>query len=55
MRRIEPANRLSVAGQTVAAQPTIARGNEEIWPLAVLLTLVLVCAEWLVYNLKVRL
>jgi hypothetical protein len=39
----------------VAAQEQmIQRANVPLWPPLVLAALVLVCLEWLAYNLKVR-
>jgi hypothetical protein len=32
----------------------VQRANVPLWPLLVLAALVLVCLEWLAYNLKVR-
>jgi len=53
--RIEPRQKIELAGVVVAAQREgVQRANMPLWPLLVLTALVLVCVEWLAYNLKVR-
>ena len=53
--RIEPQEKIELAGVTVAAQEQgVQRANVPLWPLLVLAALVFVCLEWLAYNLKVR-
>lgn len=53
--RIEPRRDISLSSVTVAAQEQgVQRANVPLWPVLVLAALVLVCAEWLAYNLKVR-
>jgi hypothetical protein len=51
---IEPRKEVVLAGQTVQAQQSVARANLPVWPWLVGLALILACAEWLAYNLKVR-
>jgi len=51
---IEPRKEIVLAGQTVQAQQSVARANLPVWPWLVGLALMLACAEWLAYNLKVR-
>lgn len=52
--RIEPSAALRLLGQSVAAQPSVAKGAVELAPWLVLLALALVCLEWFVYKRKVR-
>ena len=52
---IRPRREIVVSGQTVAARPAGAAANQEIWPYLAALALLIVCVEWVVYNLKVRL
>ncbi len=53
--RIEPRKEIKFSSVAVAAQEQmVQRANVPLWPLLVLAALVLVCLEWLAYNLKVR-
>jgi len=53
--RIEPRAKIELAGVELAAQEQgVQRANMPLWPLLVLAALVLVCVEWLAYNLKIR-
>jgi len=53
--RIEPRDQIQFSSVTVAAaDETPQRANLPLWPLLVLAALVLVCLEWLAYNLRVR-
>jgi hypothetical protein len=53
---IEPAHQVNLMGQTVQAQEGGARlANLELWPFLAALALLLVCAEWLIYNAKAKL
>jgi len=53
--RIEPEKKIEFSRVTVAAEEqAVQRANVPLWPLLVLAALVLVCLEWLAYNLKVR-
>ena len=52
--RIEPSAEIRLLGQSVAAQPSVAKGAVELAPWLVLLALALVCLEWFVYKRKVR-
>ncbi len=53
--RIEPRDRIEFAGVAVAAQEQgVQQANVPMWPLLVLAALVFVCAEWLAYNLRIR-
>ncbi|MBN1362325.1 MAG: VWA domain-containing protein [Sedimentisphaerales bacterium] len=53
--RVEPQQEITFTSTTVeAAQQGVRRANVPLWPLLVLAALVLVCVEWLAYNLKVR-
>jgi len=52
---IAPAQQLTFSGQVVPAQTATSQANRELWPLLAAVTLLLVCLEWVVYNLKVRL
>ncbi len=53
--RIEPQKEIKFSSVTVAAQEQmVQRANVPLWPLLVLAALVVVCLEWLAYNLKVR-
>jgi hypothetical protein len=53
--RIEPQNEIKLSSVTIAAQEQLVqRANVPLWPLLVLAALVLVCLEWLAYNLRVR-
>jgi hypothetical protein len=53
--RIEPRDRIEFAGAVVVAQEQgVQRANMPLWPLLVLAALVLICVEWLAYNLKIR-
>ncbi len=53
--RIEPQDKIKFSSVAVAAQEQmIQRANVPLWPPLVLAALVLVCLEWLAYNLKVR-
>jgi hypothetical protein len=53
--RIEPQKEIAFSSVVVAAESHgVQRANTPLWPLLVLAALVLACAEWLAYNLKVR-
>jgi hypothetical protein len=53
--RIEPRDQIKFSSVTIAAQDQmVQRANVLLWPLLVLAALVLVCLEWLAYNLRVR-
>jgi hypothetical protein len=53
--RIEPQQEIEFSSVTVAAEEqAVQRANVPLWPLLVLAALVVVCLEWLAYNLKVR-
>ena len=53
--RIEPQDEIKFSGVAIAAQEQLLqRANVPLWPLLVLAALVLVCLEWLAYNLRVR-
>jgi len=53
--RIEPQDQIKFSSVAVAAQEQmVQRANVPLWPLLVLAALVVVCLEWLAYNLKVR-
>jgi len=53
--RIEPQDEIKFSSVTIAAQEQVVqRANVPLWPLLVLAALVLVCLEWLAYNLRVR-
>jgi hypothetical protein len=53
--RVEPQDEIKFSSVAVAAQEQmIQRANVPLWPPLVLAALVLVCLEWLAYNLKVR-
>ena len=53
--RIEPQDQIKFSGVTIAAQDQmVQRANVPLWPMLVLAALVLVCLEWLAYNLRVR-
>ncbi len=53
--RIEPQREIVFSGVILAAQEQgVRRANVTLWPSLVLAALVLVCAEWLAYNLKAR-
>jgi len=53
--RIEPQKEIEFSSVTVAAEEQVVqRANVPLWPLLVLVVLVLVCLEWLAYNLRVR-
>jgi len=52
---IEPREKIELADAVVAAEKEgVQRANMPLWPLLALVALVLVCVEWLAYNLKVR-
>jgi hypothetical protein len=52
---IEPQDQIKFSSVTVAAQEQmVQRANVPLWPLLVLVALLLVCLEWLAYNLRVR-
>ncbi len=52
---VEPARELTLSGTQVKAQErALSRSNLPLWPFLVGLALLLVCLEWIVYNLKVR-
>ncbi len=52
---IAPKDQLSLVGQEIkASESTVKRFNMPIWPYIVAIVLLLVCAEWLVYNSKIR-
>jgi hypothetical protein len=54
--RIAPAETIELSGERITAGAgDDALANRDLWPLLVLVTLALVCVEWLVYNSKVRL
>ncbi|MCU0917372.1 MAG: VWA domain-containing protein [Planctomycetes bacterium] len=53
--RIEPRDEIQFSSVTVAAEDRVLqRANVPLWPVLVLAALVLVCLEWLAYNLRVR-
>ena len=53
---IEPAHQVNLVGQTVQAQDAgKALANLELWPYLAALALLLVCAEWLIYNARAKL
>ncbi len=53
--RIQPQEKIEFSSVTVTAEErTIQRANVPVWPFLVLAALLLVCLEWLAYNLKVR-
>ena len=53
---IAPRQEIVVSGQAVAARASASgSANREIWPYLIAFALLVVCVEWLVYNLKVRL
>ena len=53
--RIEPQKEISFSSVTIAAEERATqRANVPLWPVLALIVLLLVCLEWLVYNLKVR-
>jgi len=53
--RIQPQEEIEFSSVTVTAEEqAIQRANVPMWPLLVLAALLLVCLEWLAYNLKVR-
>ena len=53
---IRPRNRLNFSGGVVEGRKSDpVPANRELWPLLVFLGLLVVCAEWLVYNKKVKL
>ncbi len=53
--RIGPRKEIEFSRVTVTAEEqAVQRANVPLWPLLVLAALVLVCLEWLAYNLKVR-
>lgn len=53
--RIEPRDEIKFSGVTITAEEQLVqRANVPLWPLLVLAALVLVCLEWLAYNLRVR-
>ena len=53
---VEPQRELTLSGSQVQAQQrALSRSNLPLWPLLVGLAMLLVCLEWLVYNLKVKL
>ncbi|MBM4026866.1 MAG: VWA domain-containing protein [Planctomycetes bacterium] len=53
--RIAPQQEIKFSSVAVQAQDEmVQRANVPLWPLLVLAALVLVCLEWLAYNLKVR-
>ncbi len=53
---IQPRPQVTLLGQTATAQADGGRlGNLELWPFLALLALVLVCAEWLLYNSRAKL
>jgi hypothetical protein len=54
--RIEPQKEIHFSSVTVEAQDrAVQRANVPLWPLLVFAALILVCIEWLAYNLKVSL
>jgi len=53
--RIEPQDQIKFSSVTVTAEDRmLQRANVPLWPVLVLAALVLVCLEWLAYNLRVR-
>ncbi len=53
--RIEPRTEIEFSRVTVIAEEqAVQRANVPLWPILILVVLVLVCLEWLAYNLKVR-
>jgi len=52
---LEPRKAIALSNVMVAAQEQeVTRANVPLWPVLVLVALGLACAEWAVYNLKVR-
>jgi len=52
---IEPLREIVLSGQKLQARQTpVNRANVPVWPWLVVIALLLACAEWLVYNSKVR-
>ena len=52
---IKPVREIVLSSQTVEAKENpIGRTNLTLWPFLVTIALVLACAEWLIYNSKVR-
>ena len=52
---LEPRKAMALSSMTVAAQEQeVTRANVPLWPVLVLVALGLACAEWVAYNLKVR-
>jgi len=52
---IEPVAEIVLSGRSVeAAERPVTRANLPLWPYLVVLALILVCLEWVIYNLKVR-
>jgi len=52
---VGPQRELIMSGSHVQAQErALSRSNLPLWPFLVGLALLLVCVEWIVYNLKVR-
>ena len=53
--RIEPRQEIQFSSVTVAAEEqAVQRANVPLWPWLILAALMLVCLEWLAYNLKIR-
>jgi len=53
--RIEPREEIAFSGAQVASQEEeVQRANVPLWPVLILIALGLVCIEWLIYNLRVR-
>ncbi len=53
--RIEPKKEIAFSGVQVTSQEEgVQRANVPLWPILILIALVLVCIEWLIYNLRVR-
>jgi hypothetical protein len=53
--RLEPRQEVVFSNVAVAAQEqAVQRANVPVWPALILAALLLVCLEWLAYNLRVR-
>ncbi len=53
--RVEPERQIAFSNVAVTAEEQgVQRANVPLWPWLVVVVLVLVCAEWLAYNLKAR-
>ncbi len=53
--RLEPRQEIVFSNVAVAAQEqAVQRANVPVWPVLILAALLLVCLEWVAYNLRVR-